>query len=176
MWHGWKIRWSIRAPANYTRAWSRSCTTGTRRLRREAPGPTKETDAVPRLFMVPGMTPACSDRVPHVFDTLTPLERWVEQGGLLSGSSRVEARYRTAPGRSARIRRSRAIRDATASTTRELRLRESGAGARRLSHERWKSTTAARRYGGSLARRRATLINGLLRGTRPRDRHSQYLA
>jgi feruloyl esterase len=46
----------------------------------KAPGATKETDAFLRLFMVPGMDHCLLGSGPNVFDTLTALERWVEQG------------------------------------------------------------------------------------------------
>src|SRR5712691_1834714 len=46
----------------------------------KAPGPAKETDSFLRLFMVPGMDHCLLGSGPNVFDRLTALERWVEQG------------------------------------------------------------------------------------------------
>ncbi len=82
MWHGWNDPLvNPRNSINYYKSVVAKLHNGhTKDFDEKAPGPTKETDAFLRLFMVPGMDHCLLGSGPNVFDTLTPLERWVEQG------------------------------------------------------------------------------------------------
>jgi feruloyl esterase len=82
MWHGWNDPLvNPRNSINYYESVITNLHKGHERdLNEKARGPAKETDAFLRLFMVPGMDHCLLGSGPNVFDTLTPLERWVEQG------------------------------------------------------------------------------------------------
>jgi feruloyl esterase len=64
----------------------------------KAPGPAREAESFVRLFMVPGMDHCLLGSGPNVFDTLIPLERWVEQGQapdrIIATGGRVPTRTR----------------------------------------------------------------------------------
>lgn len=83
MWHGWNDPLvNPRNSINYYKSVVAKLHNGHNKdFNQKAPGPTKEADAFLRLFMVPGMDHCLLGSGPNVFDTLTPLERWVEQGG-----------------------------------------------------------------------------------------------
>ena len=82
MWHGWNDPLvNPRNSINYYKSVVAKLHHGHGKdFNEKAPGPAKETDAFLRLFMVPGMDHCLLGSGPNVFDTLTPLERWVEQG------------------------------------------------------------------------------------------------
>ena len=82
MWHGWNDPLvNPRNSINYYKKALANLHTGDRKNSNEkSSGSTKESDAFLRLFMVPGMDHCLLGSGPNVFDTLTPLERWVERG------------------------------------------------------------------------------------------------
>jgi feruloyl esterase len=82
MYHGWNDPLvNPRNSINYYKAVVAKLHNGREKdFNENAPGPVKETESFLRLFMAPGMDHCLLGSGPNVFDTLTALERWVEQG------------------------------------------------------------------------------------------------